>query len=48
MELTELVAYLLGNLFLHLTWAYVLRKPASRKAYWIKEDFIRGELKLAV
>ncbi|RFU78086.1 cytochrome p450 [Trichoderma arundinaceum] len=47
-ELTELVAYLLGNPFPHLTWAYVLRKPASRKAYKIKEKYIRGELKSAV
>ena len=48
MELTELVAYLLGNPFPHLTWAYVLRKPASKKAYQIKEDYIQGELKQAV
>ena len=47
-ELTELVAYLLGNPFPRLTWAYVLRKPASRKACRIKEDFIRDELKPAV
>ena len=46
-ELTELVAYLLGNPFPHLTWAYVLRKSASKKAYRIKEDFIRGELSKA-
>ncbi|RYP24612.1 hypothetical protein DL765_000438 [Monosporascus sp. GIB2] len=47
-ELTELVAYLLGNPFPHLTWAYVLRKPASKKAYRIKETFIHGELQGAV
>ncbi len=47
-ELTGLVAHLLGNPFPHLTWAYVLRKSASKKAYQMKEDFIRGELKHAV
>lgn len=48
MELTELVAYMLGNPFPRLTWSFVLRKPASRKAYRIKEDFIRAEVKRAV
>jgi cytochrome P450 len=48
MELTELVAYVLGNPFPNLTWSFILCKPASRKARKIKEKFIRGELKRAV
>lgn len=47
-ELTELVAYLLGNPLPHLTWAWILRKPASKKAYRIKEQFIKKELDKAV
>ncbi|KAH6855503.1 cytochrome P450 monooxygenase [Chaetomium sp. MPI-CAGE-AT-0009] len=47
-ELTQLVASLLGNPVPHLTWAYVLRKPASMKAKRIKERFILDELKRAV
>ncbi|KAK5659468.1 hypothetical protein OQA88_669 [Cercophora sp. LCS_1] len=47
-ELTQLVAWLLGNPFPSLTWSYVLRKPASRKATRIKNEFILRELKGAV
>jgi hypothetical protein len=48
LSLGKLATNLIGNPIPRITWAFLLRLPSAKKAYRIKEDYIRGELNRAI
>lgn len=48
LDLTETVGEVQGNPIPSLTWAYVVRRPKTRKAIQVKEEYIRQELSKGV